>query len=704
MEPQAFEVLIEKGRFDRAVKRLPPELRQQLGTVIQQLTEPIPPRHLRYENLEGSSQWRSVRLDNRSGYRVIFYEEANRRVLTWVDAHDDAYRWARENKPRYNDYGEFEIVSETLPPPPCDGDHEEATLNIEEFPFAAYEAKDLVRLGVPNIEWAEYLRSVRGEILHTELVRLRDETILTEPTYERLYWLAEGEPLFELLPPAQLNLLVEEFFNNSLQRGALWKPEDWRELQSYLERPWERWLVFLNPSQREMTRKRFAGPARVTGGPGTGKTIVALHRARELARRYAPERVLLTSFNKSLANELRRRMSLLAGNLPNLVIQHLDEFIREQVRSFYPQVKIIYDGNKLRELTRFDSLVTQLQTRLTPKFIWEEWLQVIDAWGIRTEQKYLDTERTGRGRALQPDERRALWQVFERMLVYLRNAGVMTPNQACYELERRFRSKPPFRCVIVDETQDFGPAQMRLIRALAPADAPDNLFFCADVAQRIYARSVPWKRYEINVQGRSRRLRINYRNTLEIQQASERVLPPETQMAQAKSLDDPEAVEEAIRTGWRPIPVLRNPDAPPRLQPCKSRVDEAEKLKEWIQQCKAEGIDYSQMAVIARTKEVVNEIVSVVLRDLGLTACEFEQRVSEYQIYADTAHAIKGLEFRAVAIVAADLFPLTSVLDPADSEDALQRERNLLYTAMTRPRERLYISWIGNGTPFLPAV
>ncbi|MCX7925231.1 MAG: ATP-binding domain-containing protein, partial [Fimbriimonadales bacterium] len=86
---------------------------------------------------------------------------------------------------------------------------------------------------------------------------------------------------------------------------------------------------------------------------------------------------------------------------------------------------------------------------------------------------------------------------------------------------------------------------------------------------------------------------------------------------------------------------------------------------------------------------------------LGLKACEFECKASEYEIYVDTAHAIKGLEFRAVAIVAADLFPLGAVTIADTTGDALQRERNLLFTAMTRPRERLYISWVGNGTPFL---
>ncbi|MFN3690220.1 MAG: UvrD-helicase domain-containing protein, partial [Fimbriimonadales bacterium] len=692
-----IKVVCERSRFPKVLEKLSENQRRLLSKVMQALGERTPPPALHYEKLKSHPHWRSVRLDAHSGYRVIFYEDDGYRVIAYVGAHDDAYNWATRNEPLFNQYGELEIRLTEMPSPPVPSSAPEPeTLDPARFPFARYRASDLIKLGVPNEEWAEHLRQLSREDIEATINQMHNDNVISEPAFERFSLLAGGEPIEKLLPPAQLNLLVEECLEQSVRRGVLWKPEDWEELENYLQHPWERWLVFLNPSQREAAESRFSGPARVTGGPGTGKTVVALHRAKALAQRYAPQPVFLTSFNKALAAELRRRAERL--KVPsNCLIKHLDEFVREQIKQFLPAVQVIYNTDELKNASSFDKLVREARFAYLPDFVWQEWEHVVDAWNIRTEEEYLQFERIGRGRALGPSERRAMWQVFEGMRRSLRNAMKMTPNQACYELARRFKNKPPFRCVIVDEAQDFGPAQMHLIQSLAPPDQPDNLFFCLDVAQRIYARSVPWTRYNINVRGRSRRLRFNYRNTLEIQQAAERVLPVEQQIQRAQSLDDPEVVAEAIRTGWRPIPMLRNPDAPPRLQPCKSRVDEAEKLKEWILECRAANIQYKQIAVVARTRDDLADMTAYLARELGVQVCELEQPASESAIYADTAHAIKGLEFRAVAIVAADRFPALSSGDP----DFVQQEQNLLFMAMTRPRERLYVSWVGALPRFL---
>jgi superfamily I DNA/RNA helicase len=431
-----------------------------------------------------------------------------------------------------------------------------------------------------------------------------------------------------------------------------------------------------------------------------------LHRAKALVKRYAPQRVFLTTYTTSLAQELQRRARLLisANDLATLRIQNLDKYVQEEIQRFCPGTQIIYKEQQLQTITRFDELCTQRGIFGPHRMlVWDEWQQVIDAWNIRSESEYLEFERVGRRYALQSGQRRTYWAIFEQMRQYLRNAYCMTPAMACYELAQRLRSRPPFRCVIADEAQDFGPAQMCLLQSLAPPDQPDNLFLCVDVAQRIYTRSVPWIRYGIDVRGRSHRLRINYRNTREIQETAERVLTPEMQIQQAQALDDPDALQERIASGWRPVPVLCNPDVPPVLRPCRSRVEEAEQLLQWIRECHANNIQYDEIAVVARTKDVLNEIIAEVLRELGITACECGQVATPEQIYADTAHAVKGLEFRAVAIVAADLFPLV-VRERHIAEDYEQRERNLLFTAMTRPRERLYISWSGKLPEFLGQV
>ena len=702
-----MRVVIDPVRFPRSVEKLSTEQRRSLRLLAEALTQRIPPQWCHCEQVLSNREWRSARLDNSSGYRVIYYEDDGYRVLCHVAPHDDAYAWARRNRrPFFNEYCEFtvlESLQQEAEEPALAETESTSEVDTTRYPFAAYTARDLVRLGAPPSE-VPALQALEREALSARLAELRQNDRISEYAYMRLYFLLDGEPIEKLLPPAQVNRSLEEMFEEATRRGTLWQPKDLDELERYLEYPWERWLVFLNPSQREAAKRQFSGPARVTGGPGTGKTIVLLHRAKALVERYPKQPILLTTFTRSLANELKRRAGILMirGIPPQLTIQHLDEFVQEQLRKHLPNVKIVYDAGVLKQKVSFDQLWSQQkQPALSPDFIWQEWEQIVDAWDIRTEEEYLNFKRTGRGRRLDENTRRSLWQVFVAIRTRLRNAGIMTGDQACYELARRFRGKPPFRCVLVDEAQDFGPAQMRLLRSLAPEDEPDNLFFCIDVAQRIYARSVPWKEYGVNIVGRSTRLRINYRNTLEIQQQAERVLPTNTQIELAKLMDDPEAVQEAIKVGWRPIPCLSNPDHPPVLRPCKSPNDEAKQLLAWIKQCKQDGIDYRHIAIVGRTKDAVDELVSPLLHELGLTACPIGegQVASEYEINIGTAHSIKGLEFRAVAIVAAHLFPLRvdEMINPDTREDFLQRERNLLFMAMTRPRERLYISWVGHA-------
>ncbi len=704
---QQIKVVFDRTHFPKAQEKLSNEQKQALSRLVRDLEKQTPPARYHYKQVRGSPYWRSARLDKSSGYRVIIYEDDGHRVICYVAPHDDAYRWARRVKPQFNDYSEFVVLESLMGEAPEQPVPEVKTVpepDLARYPFAAYDPTVLVKLGAPPEE-VKTLQTLERDDLEARLTELRQQNRISEPAHERLYLLLHGEPIEKLLPPAQVIRSVEEAFKEAIRRGTLWQPRDWEELEDYLQRSWERWLVFLNSSQRDAAQRLFSGPARVTGGPGTGKTIVALHRAKALLQRYPNQPIFLTTFTRSLASELKRRAELLRATSSYLTIQHLDEFVQEKIKHYYRSVKIIYNSEELKQKLNFKQLYAQLRRPdLSPDFVWQEWEQVVDAWDIQTEQDYLNLERTGRGRALDPNTRRALWLIFSEIRTRLRNAMLMTPNQACYDLSRRFRAEPPFRCVLVDEAQDFGPAQMNLLISLAPADQPDNLFFCVDTSQRIYARSVPWKKYGIDVRGRSVRLRINYRNTLEIQQQSERVLPEQTQIELAYLMDDPEAVKEAIKVGWHPIPCLRDPDHPPVLCRCKSRSDEAEKLLKWVKQCKEDGIEYHHIAIVGRTKEVVDELVPPLLQQFGLTPRPIGegQLASKHEINIGTAHAIKGLEFRAVAIVAADLYPLKTQepLDFEMREDFLRRERNLLYTAMTRPRERLYISWVGKA-PFL---
>lgn len=704
MTTQEYEICLTEQFQDALATRIPTDRRGLVEKVVRLLRLPVPPGGVNYERVHSSPELRSARLDDH--YRIIVWERGGQRVLLYVDSHDDAYRWASKHTPKINAYGELQVVpseeSVSIPELPIGSSEEK---DIQRYPFADVSEADLMKLGVTSPKWAEHLRKLPASSVDATLLMMVEEGHITVQALERLDSLAQGTSLRKLLPPAQLRLDIDPILI-SVRKQSIWRPRDWDELARVLDNPWEKWLIFLSPSQGEVVEREYSGAARVTGGPGTGKSVVAVHRAAHLLLRYPNKKIFLATFTRSLINELKRRMALLIGDTSDIVIQHLDEFVLQQCKRYLPGVRVEYNTEELRRLSRVGQLCASATSPLPESFVWQEWEQVIDAWNIRNPDEYLQFHRLGRGSALNPDQRRVLWQFFEQIRTNLRNAGIMTPNQVCYALASRCQSNPPFRCVIADEAQDFGPAQMRLIQSLAPPDQPDNLFFCVDSAQRIYARSAPWVRYNIDIRGRSTRLRINYRNTLEIQQAAEAVLPVTLQIEQAKSLDDPEVVRESLETGWRAVPCLRNPDHPPQLQPCSNREEESKRLVEWIRNCYNDGIPYNQIAIVGRTSDVIGEVAQPALLKLSLTPCQISEGnpAGKYQVYVGSAHAMKGLEFRAVAIVGSDLFPMDSASpkDPVERTGFLQCERNLFYTAMTRPRERLYISWTGRKSHFLP--
>ena len=275
------------------------------------------------------------------------------------------------------------------------------------------------------------------------------------------------------------------------------------ELQRILAHPFAAWRMFLHPSQRKIAyREKYAGPAQVTGGAGTGKTVTALHRAAFLARAPAAHvgeagvghpgpPILLTTFTRNLAEALEVQLGLLIDDpavRSRVEVMNVDRIAYSIVRQARGTPGIA-DDRELR--ARWAHAVTNAELPFTPAFLQHEWEQVILAQDLLTEQAYLTCLRTGRGRPLTKAQRSQVWQAAQQVTTDLAAARQSTHLQLANEATHLLRQAGIYRYqhVIVDEAQDLHPAQWRLIRA-AVAPGPDDLFIVADPHQRIYDNRV----------------------------------------------------------------------------------------------------------------------------------------------------------------------------------------------------------------------
>ncbi|MEU1289308.1 UvrD-helicase domain-containing protein [Kitasatospora sp. NPDC005856] len=478
------------------------------------------------------------------------------------------------------------------------------------------------------------------------------------------------------------------------------------ELLEILERPFDAWRIFLHPAQyRVAYRESYNGPARVTGGPGTGKTVVALHRAYHLARRLpadAPDgSILLTTFSGDLAAELERCLALLVtdgrvlAKVRVVTVDALADEVLRRSRGGAP-AKVLFQQSAV--LARWGRVARRLGVGFTDLFLDQEWRQVVLAQAVESREQYLKTSRTGRGKALGTPERAELWRAVAAFEEELGRAGELTPLQVCARAARTLDEggDRPFRHVVIDEAQDLHPVQWRFLRAVVAA-GPDDLFLAGDPHQRIYGNKVSLRSLGIHVVGRSSRLRVNYRTTQEILSWSASLLTGERP-------DDMDGGEESL-AGYHSTLHGAHPDV-------RGHLDQAEEIRALVarvEEWTASGVSPEDIGVAVRTVRFGRDIAEALERN-GTPAHRLGNAPSP-GVRIGTMHRMKGLEFRCVAVVGVSdgLVPMRSALTPVDTDpqqhqEDLDGELSLLFVACTRAREALHVSWHGTPSAFLGPV
>lgn len=626
-----------------------------------------------------------------SDIRLIVHKTDSSLLLCYVDHHDKAYQWAERRKiERHPKTGAMQIV-----------EIREKILEIEvpryvevERPappkpalFAGVTDEVLLSYGVPA-EWLSDAKSATEDTLFDLAAHLPQEAS------EALLNLATGSvPQPAIAQPAS----ADPFQHPDAQRRFR-VVADAEELQRALEAPWEKWAVFLHPSQRDAVERTYGGPARVAGSAGTGKTVVALHRAVHLARSHPGARVLVTTFSIALARNLRRKLDILvsgdASVSNRIVVRAIDEVGISAFEAEFgsPQVPT---PAMLRALLASASEAAPPH-HFSTSFLESEWHEVVDAWQLDNWEAYRDVPRLGRKTRLGEKQRLALWSIFDRVRNELRQRGLATLPMIFAAATDRIRAGAtgPADYVVIDEAQDVTVPQLRFLAAVAGAKA-DGLFFAGDLGQRIFQTPFSWQSLGVDICGRSQTLRVNYRTSHQIRRRADRLL-------QAELADVDGNVESRRGT----VSALNGPE--PSLVVADTHESETRAVADWLKQQIADGLQPQAIGVIVRSETELPRARDAAVA-AGLRAAELDANSAEMPgaVALCTMHAAKGLEFRAVVVMACDdeIVPLQArieaVSDESDLEEVYNTERHLLYVACTRARDHLFVTGVEPGSEFL---
>lgn len=620
--------------------------------------------------------------------RLIVHHTQGNLLICYVGHHEDAYRWAERRKlEAHPTTGAAQLVeirqtiqeiiiptyiTETRPKPGL---------------FANRTDEELLGFGVPP-EWLDDVRTVTEE----NYLELADH--LPAEAAEALLELAVGGAPHTALIPATLTNPFDH--PDALRRFRVVGEVD--ELLSALEYPWEKWIVFLHPEQRRFATGRYGGPARISGSAGTGKTVVALHRAVHLAKSNPEARILLATFSDTLANALKTKLRMLIKNQPHLAEQ-IEVYAMNALGERLYSLNI---GNtKVAPSEIIQSYLFEAASKISghafsQHFLLNEWEQVIDAWQLESWEDYRDVQRLGRRTRLAENHRRVLWSIFEPVKLKLSAQGWITYPGLFNQLTAHYASGcgAPFDFIVVDESQDVNIQQLRLLAAIA-GNKPDGLFFAGDLGQRIFQQPFSWKSLEVDVRGRSKTLRINYRTSHQIRMQADKLLGPE--------IADMDGITE---TRHGTISVYNGPN--PTMEVFENETSEIEAAAVWLEECIDNGFQPEEIGVFVRSEAQLPR-ARAALDLAGLAYKVLDQRVETTVGSASicTMHLAKGLEFRAVSVMACDdeVIPLQSrietVTDTSELEEVYNTERHLLYVACTRARDYLLITSVEPASEFL---
>ena len=617
-------------------------------------------------------------------------------MLLWVDHHDEAMDWAKNKVFDINPQtGALQILDAKF----IDALSSKIPQDMDSL-FWSFSDPDLLRTGLPK----GLLPAIRALKTVGDLDEI--QKYLPAETYEALFWIANlGYSIEQAIN--EIGHPQKDIDTNNLSQ-ALSHPDSKRrfvsvqnvdELVEILRCPLAKWRIFLHPSQATLVNKdNFNGPVRVLGGAGTGKTVVAMHRAKYLAANVftkPTDHILVTTYSKTLATNLRNNLQSLCGpEIERIEVVHLHSwaanFLRGQGISFE-----IASSEEIDQCWS-DAFSAAGTGDWNHEFFKDEWDDVVQANNISNRDEYLKVSRLGLYVRLTRPQRDQIWDVFDEYKRNLNAIGKLEWIDMIRQTRLYLQTKNislPYKAVIVDETQDFHQEELKLIRQIIPSGIND-LFLVGDPHQRIYGKPVTLSHCGINIKGRSFKLKINYRTTEEIRDWSLQVLSGE-------QMDDLDGGTDTSKE-YKSLLHGRKPD----VKKFFSLSEEKKYIIDYIKSL-LELADAETICLTARTNQQLFDdyIPALISAKINYVLLNTDTPDSEGSgVRLATMHRIKGLEFHHVIIagVNAGIVPLIyHDVENSDSSDNLRKEKCLFHVACTRARDTLAIVCYGIPSQFL---
>ena len=653
-------------------------------------TDPKSPS-INYEKIHAAaeSNLKSVRIDQDWRGIVFKPDVGDVYVLLHVDRHDPAYRWAERRKLTINPVTgamQMVVIEEVAAEPVTASSVKHAKPIQTNLLFAGLSDHDLMSLGVPQ----EMLLNVRKINVEADLDGIQN--ILPVEAYEGLFLVAAGDTVEQVLTSRETK--VNQKINTEDFVAALEKPEslsrfvvveDDQAMQAIMNAPLAQWRIFLHPTQHKLAMGDRSGPVRVLGGAGTGKTVLAMHRAKWLAehRTLNGQKVLVTTFTKNLALDIEDNLKSMCNKetMEKIEVRNLDAWVHAYMRSNKLEHRIVYGRSSDAAAQAWQAaLATKDGTLgLMDDFYEQELEQVVLAQGLTTLDEYRTARRTGRGVVLSRSKRDAVWPVFEEYRGQLASRKLKEVDDAYREVaafmtkeQEAGKKMPAYSAVVVDETQDLGPQALKLLRAIMPAGNND-LFLVGDGHQRIYARNrAAMSKCGIDIRGRSRKLYLNYRTTDEIRKQAVALL----EGCEIDNLDDGHDETKRYKSlSHGPSPLMIT------LKGIEQATDKALELsRNWLSQTDEHGS--TSICVITYSNDV-RDASAKVFAKAGLKTAVIDENHNLSNkteiVYFSTMHRAKGLEFDEVIVIS----PSEYLGDPLETDS----KRKLIYVALTRAKK-----------------
>lgn len=623
---------------------------------------------------------RTARIDQK--YRAIIKvpTTGDSYYMLWVDNHDEAMDWAKN---RIFHWNENTQTAQIFTAPESEMIQPVANEVIDHGLFTRLTDENLMAIGVPS-QSLSLVRSLRN------LEELSDaEKYLPADAFENLFYVSEG---------ANVELLIAEI-NDGKSKSADTEEQiesinnqrsfvqiDDKLMEEIINGELSKWQIYLHPSQRKLVESSFKGSVKVTGGAGTGKTIVALHRLKHLTLLPGAEdkrKLVFTTYTNALTNNLTALAKKLQIDNSKTVITNIDSLVKEiasESKIIDKAIRVLDIPNSKSSFELWDELLEQNLSEFDTPFLSGEYQNVILFNDVQTLEDYLKVSRIGRGKPITRKQKMEIWKLVELYNKKKESNGYIDRSELFNKMTAYNKSKGvrPYKYIVADEIQDLSNVELRFLRSLVE-EKENDMFLVGDPYQKIYARKINFSAAGISVRGtRSKQLKINYRTSEEIKRLALSAI-------KGVNYDDFDGEAEKLN-GY--LSLFHGEQ--PTYQVFKTKAEELDAIVTQIEALKQSNISYDDIAIGCRTKDAVKE-VKTHLHKLKIPYRDISSAYEEGKgVALSTFHSLKGLEFKAVLLADVNnrtsplLFSKYEEMEPIEKAEYQNSERSLIYVAITR--------------------